>query len=129
MKAQTCLTCRSTFTDAEISGKSACPKCGNKGVPGDLNRSASVTLTHQEWRILFMWSTNYAESIKATDQPGLNSPGVVAAIAGEAKRQAPDLPPLSLREEIQQVANAFPDSKLELHQSGEVEVIKPERKN
>lgn len=124
-----CTQCRSVFTDAEIAGKSACPKCGNKGMPADLRHKATLTLTHAEWRVLFIWADRWAtERAAPDDKPGYNSPGLLRALRAEAKRQAPDLPSLSLFEDVQEVATALGKS-VELHGPDGQQKIEPERKH
>ncbi len=118
-----CLNCRGTFTEEQIKGW-GCPSCGNKGVPGDTRKKATLTLTHHEWRILFMWADNWSEECGRDDE-NFRSP--MPSIMREAKRQAPDLPGLSLMEEVQDVANAFGEVKV--HQHGETTVIKPVKKH
>lgn len=119
-----CLRCRGVFTDEQVKGKPGCPTCGNKGVPGDTRQKATLTLTHHEWRILFMWAENWAEKC-GRDEESFQSP--MAGIIREAHRQAPDLPGLTLREEVQEVANQFGD--VEMHGPEGSETVKPERKH
>ena len=122
-----CLRCRGTFTDEQVKDKPGCPTCGNKGVPGDTRKKATLTLTHHEWRILFMWADNWAaRCVKEDEQrPGYDSPGAIHGIIREAHRQAPDLPGLTLREEVQEVANQF--GEVEMHGPEGSETVKPER--
>ena len=119
-----CLRCRGTFTDEQVKGKPGCPTCGNKGVPGDTRQKATLTLTHHEWRILFMWAENWAEKC-GRDEESFQSP--MSGIIREAHRQAPDLPGLTLREEVQEVANQF--GEVEIHGPDGAETVKPERKH
>lgn len=119
-----CLRCRGTFTDEEIKGKAACPTCGNKGVPGDTRKKATLTLTHHEWRILFMWAENWAAHCSRAEE-AFQSP--LPGIIREAHHQAPDLPGLTLREEVQEVANAF--GEVEVHGPDGSEKVKPETKH
>jgi hypothetical protein len=112
------------FTDEQVKGKPGCPTCGNKGVPSDTRQKATLTLTHHEWRILFMWAENWAEKC-GRDEESFQSP--MAGIIREAHSQAPDLPGLTLREEVQEVANQFGD--VEMHGPEGSETVKPERKH
>ena len=118
-----CLNCRGTFTEEQTKGW-GCPTCGNQGVPGDTRKTATLTLTHQEWRVIFMWADFWAEKC-ARDDKTFNSP--MPSLLREVKRQAPDLPGLTLMEEVQDVANKF--GKVEIHQHGETTVIEPEKKH
>lgn len=118
-----CLICRSTFTEEQIKGW-GCPVCGNQGVPGDTRKKATLTLTHHEWRILFMWADNWSEKC-GRDEQNFNSP--IPSIIREVKRQAPDLPGLTLMDEVQSVANTF--GKVEVHQHEETKIVEPEKKH
>ena len=98
-----CTYCRSTFTDKEILGATSCPTCNSESIPADTNKSHTITLSDQEWRILFIWASNYADTL------GDNSPGptIIKGITAEVVRQCPDIPPLSLLSEVQAMANAL----------------------
>lgn len=124
-----CVVCRSTFSDEEIEGKYACPQCGGKGVPADTNEKATLTLTHHEWRTLFMWADRWATDVcKKSDQPGHDSPAVIAALVREAKRQCPTLPSLTLFGDVQEAVTAL-GTRGELHTGGDVTIIEPEKKH
>lgn len=119
-----CIQCRSVFTDEQISGHSACPSCGSKSVPGDTRQRETLTLTHHEWRVLFMWAENWAGRCLESD-PEFKSP--IPSIMREAKRQAPTMPGLSLMSDIQQVANAF--GRVEMLDGDARTFIEPEKKH
>lgn len=123
-----CLLCRGTFTDAEIEGQSACPRCGNRGVPADTRKQATATLTHHEWRILCIWAENWAERVAAkADADGYDSPRAVRSITNEIRRQAPDISPLSLRDELQQVADRI-GGEVDYHDGTTLETFRPATK-
>lgn len=119
-----CLQCRGTFTEEQTKGW-GCPTCGNQGVPGDTRRQATLTLTHQEWRVIFMWADNWSEKC-ARDDKNFSSP--MPSILREVMRQAPDLPSLTLFGEVQDAANAL-GTKAEIHGPGGTQVIEPEKKH
>ena len=122
-----CLRCRGVFTDEQIKGRSSCPTCGSKGVPGNTREKATLTLTHHEWRILFIWADNWAGQCERRDENS-DACAVIEAIAREARRQAPDFPAcLSLLDEVQDVANKF--GKVTMHQHGETIDVEPEKKH
>lgn len=121
-----CLWCRSEFTDEQIKGHSACPSCGSKGVPGDAREKATLTLTHHEWQVLFIWADNWAGYCDRND-PNVDAAGLMQALMREAKRQVPTMPSLSLAAEMQDVANHF--GRVEIHAHGETTVIDPETKH
>jgi hypothetical protein len=124
--AAMCVICRHMVESTE--GLTCCPQCGNKGVPADPNDKSTLTMTNHEWRILFMWASQWAGQCAKSDQPGYDSPAVVQAIAREAKRQASTLPALSLSEEIQELATVI-GTKAVLHQNGEETEFLPETKH
>lgn len=113
-KTVLCIKCRSTFSLKEIHDAQAkeCPVCGDKGLPGDTNHMAQLNLTHHEWRILFIWAGNWAHhaDLKSRERAKENKEEVIdvthaadtmSAIIREAKRQDPNLPGLTLQEDIQ----------------------------
>jgi DNA-directed RNA polymerase subunit RPC12/RpoP len=57
-----CLACGepSYVTEEEASNLNACPRCGDPGIPADLDDTATVTLTKHELRILTFWAEAYA---------------------------------------------------------------------
>ena len=121
-----CLRCRNVFTDGQVEGYMGCPTCGNPSVPGDTRQKATLTLTHHEWRVLFMWAENWAAQCGRDDEAFVSPiPGIIR----EARRQAPDLPGLSLREDVQELANLGIAKNITLHSADGVEKIEPERKH
>ena len=118
-----CVNCRATFAEAEIKGW-GCPRCGNQGVPGDTRKKATITLTHHEWRILFMWAENWAAQCGRSEE-NFRSP--IPGILSEVRKQAPDMPGLTLGEEVQEVANKF--GEVEIHDADGSRTVKPERKH
>lgn len=125
MKTTLCTHCRSEFTDAEIKGAIGCPSCGTKGVPADLRKKHTITLTDHEWRIIFMWADNYARTFTDDGQGQC----CIAGITGAVMKQAPDMPPLSLFAEIQDCSNAMGSSMTMVTGDGEKTEIEPEKKH
>jgi len=122
-----CLRCRGTFTDEQAKGHAGCPACGNTGVPGDLREKAEIKLTHHEWRILFMWADNWAEQCLRNDE-AFHSP--IPGILREARKQVPDLPALTMSEEIQDAVDTVPGvTKAELHQGDDVQHFEKKKKH
>ncbi len=118
-----CLSCRKEFTEAEIHGKVGCPACGDTGIPADTTETATLRLTTHEWRCVFIWAANHASSDPKMERT-IN--GIVASL----REKHPELPPLTLNEEFQQLADAFPNSGVEVRMLGKpAEVIPPKRKN
>ena len=119
-----CLNCRGTFTEEQTKGW-GCPTCGNQGVPGDTRKKATLTLTHHEWRVIFMWADNWSAKC-LRDDPKMTTP--MPSILREVMRQAPDLPSLTLMSEVQDVANAL-GTKAEIHGPDGIQTVEPEKKH
>lgn len=100
-----CVCCRRRFTEAEISGAKGCPACGDAGVPADPREIATITLTHHEWRLLGIWAHKWGEQCAKLRNP-------VDGIVGEMRRQAPDLPPLTMGEEFAGVKKLYPSAEM-----------------
>lgn len=102
--AALCVTCRSLFTEAEIATANSCPTCGSESIPADPNKTATITLTHHEWRLLCIWAHNYGEGLKSSFNP-------INSIVGEMHKQA-ELPPLTMMEEFKEIKAEFPGARL-----------------
>lgn len=99
-----CVLCRGEFTDKEVENASACPKCGSKTLPADLKRKFSFSLTEHEWRILTIFAHNHSSTCDAVD--------TVESILKEMRKQNPDVGPLSMKEEMETLREAYPDAKM-----------------
>lgn len=122
-----CIQCRQFFTDEQTKGANACPGCGSRSVPADPREKATITLTHHEWRILFMWAENWGaqcDQRPPVEGEERTSAECIAGMIAEAQRQAPGLTGLTLRQQVQEVVDGF-GVKAELHQRGEVEKFEP----
>lgn len=122
-----CLKCRGVFSEEETKSKWGCPTCGHQGVPGDTREKHSIILTDHEWRVLCMWADQWAHKCDK-DAENDNATSSINGILKEMKKQQPDLPALTLREEIQHVSTAL-GNDVELHQGDNKEVFNPERKH
>lgn len=98
MKNILCVKCRTTFSEEECVGIKACPSCGSKGQPANLNNQHSITLTDHEMRILFMWAQNFQRQHE-------NLKGTIEAIARSLREKDPTLPWLLILEEVQDLSN------------------------
>jgi DNA-directed RNA polymerase subunit RPC12/RpoP len=105
-KTVLCVECRSTFTDAETEGYTECPKCGSQGMPALLTDMHTINITRHELRILTMWAANWAEHIKDSEKK-FYAPNAIAGIASGIRAQLPEIGPLTLSEEFQEVADVF----------------------
>ncbi|MFF8406886.1 hypothetical protein ACF06P_35325 [Streptomyces sp. NPDC015684] len=112
-----CCHCRAiTEVDREGEPLTSCPNCGSTAVPADANDTVTVTLTKHELRILGIWASNYAESIK--DRPGgEDSPRVIYGILDHLGTQT-DVA-LSLRQELADLRAALPNSSVTVYRNGE----------
>ena len=123
-----CVNCRATFSESEIEGW-GCPKCGNQGIPADTKDVSTITLTNHEWRILTIWADNWAHKVCAKDQtPGCDSVACITAILNEMRRQSPNLDGLTIRDQIQDIVDAF-NTTAEMHSDGEKEIFEPKKRN
>ena len=100
-----CTLCGARFTHAEIDGATACPKCGNAGIPCDANEDMTVVINWHELRILGIWAENWAQHCQklAPGGKGQARPEVIHAIARRLERQYPGGVSLTLSGEIMQV--------------------------
>lgn len=121
-----CIACRGTFTEEQTKGW-GCPTCGNTGVPADTRKKATLTLTHHEWRVLFMFAENWAAQCERNEERPSMVLKSVQAITREAQRQAPDVT-LTLLGEIKKAVNTL-GLKADLHGPDGVETIEPEKKH
>jgi predicted nucleic acid-binding Zn-ribbon protein len=114
-----CIKCRATFTEAGYQNASGCPSCGDKGVPATLQRQTTLDITHHELRVLCIWASNYADGIK---DPKMRDPmkAALRGIFSGLRSQDPNLPALSLFDEIQEVADTFNTKAKLLSSDGEV---------
>lgn len=106
-----CLDCRYRFTEVEMAGASLCPHCESNGVPADLRKSHTITLSDHEWRVLFMWAERWAGRLAGMDEAGMddlagNPLMVILGIAECARLQQPSLPALTLAAEVRAAAFA-----------------------
>lgn len=106
-----CVECRNTFTDEETATVTECPACGTTGLPALVSDSLTIKITRHELRILTHWASNYAHSIVREDQT-MDPVKAVQGIVQGIREQSPDAGPLTLHEELQDVADAF-QSKVE----------------
>lgn len=90
-----CTRCRSEFTDAEVSGASACPSCGTTGIPMRIADDVTIAVNWHELRILTIWASNWA-----TAHCDRDSREALAAILHSLALQHPDKSPLTLAGDI-----------------------------
>lgn len=105
-----CLACGGEADTLTAGPLDACPNCGDKGVPADLEDVTSITLTTHELRILTIWASNWANAI-ASQHP--NTPRVLQTILDRIGMQTSAA--LTLRQEIADIRAAYPDSKVTVY--------------
>ena len=106
-KSILCVECRSTFSAEELdrSGATSCPTCGSTGIPADLKDALELHITRHELRILTIWAANYAYQCDKKDENS-HLMTVVNGIIKGIRSQHAEVGPLSLHEELQEVADA-----------------------
>ncbi len=121
MKTTRCTRCAKEFSDDELEGHYSCPNCGCEGVPCAISEDVVVKINWHELRILGVWATNFAES--TLDE---NQQKDLAAVLKRLEEQFPGKTPLTIRGELQQVADAT-GCRVEVKASHSREVIKPNK--
>jgi len=106
-----CTICQAEFTEAEIKGASCCPSCGDKGVPCAISDDVTIKINWHELRILCIWAERWAMQADASDP---TSDGVVTidCITQRLLKQHPSKAPLTIRGEVEQVKEIYPDTEL-----------------
>lgn len=128
-KIARCTTCRSEFSESELAGVSACPRCGTKGVPMSIAQDVTVRINWHELRILTIWASNWAARCAESDRPGYDSPAAVGSIIRALEKQKPDesYPPLTLLGEVQKIAEEF-GTEATMIEGSKRTVVKPPTK-
>jgi predicted nucleic acid-binding Zn-ribbon protein len=99
-----CVRCGGEFTEAQIAGASACPVCGSKGVPASPANDRDVRINWHELRVLCIWAENWAGHCEAKADESMVD--LIHTIAARLQAQHPDMAPLTLTGEIQQLRDA-----------------------
>lgn len=103
-----CVRCRGEFTEAQITGKNACPGCGNAGAPMSPDEDVTVAINWFELRILCIWAEQWANATKARGQDTTDMLGCVFGIAKALQEQHPTRTPLTLSGEVAQLREQYP---------------------
>lgn len=117
-----CTECRHEFADEEATGAS-CPNCGTEGVPMAIADDVTIRINWHELRILCMWASNFASTFTG---PAARAQKALASIIRCIKSQHPEMPGLTLADDLQEVADHF-NSTVEKHERGVVESFTPKR--
>lgn len=107
-----CVLCSSEFTNTQLKGASACPKCGNEGLPMSPKQDVEIKVNWHELRILTIWAEHWANHIK--DAPDAKGQPVqtIFAIAKRLQDQHPLMSPLTLSGEFEQLKAAYPGAEV-----------------
>lgn len=116
-----CTECRGEFSDDEVYD--ACPNCGTCGVPMSITEDVTIKINWHELRILCMWASNFASSFSGEAQ---RSQKALATIIRMIRAQHPEMGPLTMTEEIQEVADHF-DTNVTEHKGEQTIEFKPKR--
>lgn len=114
-KTTRCTMCAAEFSDEELKGAEACPRCGSTSIPCDVNEDVTIKVNWHELRILGIWASNWA-----LEKCSESSTVVLSAILDRLEKQFPDKTPLSLAREIKKLQEEFPT--ISLIQNGDVVV-------
>lgn len=98
-----CTVCGARFTEAEIKGW-GCPKCKNQGTPCGTKGDVLVEVNWHELHILTCWAERHAHT-----DPDSDMPRVVTAISRRLQAQFPEMPPLTLAQEISELPTKMSD--------------------
>lgn len=98
MKTIRCTGCSAEFSDEELQGRTSCPACGTDSVPCDIADDVAIDINWHELRILCMWATNYAVSMKKP-----NSSTSLRNIISRLEAQYPTRTKLTLAGELAQL--------------------------
>jgi len=122
-KTTRCADCRCEFTDEELVGATACPKCGTASTPMDMSDDIELHINVHELRILTIWASNWAEQhCKPASQRTLSS------IINALRPQVQSGTPLTMGDEFQGVADTL-GTDVEVHGADGKQVIKPETRH
>lgn len=107
-----CVLCSSEFTNSQLRGASACPKCGSEGLPMSPTQDVEVKINWHELRILTMWAEHWANHIKELPDAKGNPIQTVFAIAKRLQDQHPFKVPLTLSGELEQLKQEYPGAEV-----------------
>ena len=96
-KIARCITCSKEFTKEELKGASACPFCGDEGIPCNPKDDVNIKINWHELRILTIWAENWEGKFCRKEKKRSIT---IACIARRLQHQFPDKTPLTLAGEI-----------------------------
>lgn len=102
-----CLECDGEFSEEDIAGKTACPKCAAQVPPVDPKNDVTVKLNWHELRILGCFADNWAR-----EKCGPRQVRTLAGIFDRLEAQHPGRTPLSLAREVREIQADHPNATL-----------------
>jgi hypothetical protein len=125
-KSIRCVRCRSEFSEVEIEGHDACPKCQATGLPMAIKDDVTIRINWHELRILGMWADNWA-GICDKQEHGQDGKGTIAGILRAISAQHPGRAPLTIGGELEQLQESYPEMTA-TDNLGNV-IVKPKKPN
>ena len=113
-----CVIRLSGFTEAQIEGKSACPNCGDKGVPMSPDQDVTLSINWHELRVLSLWAERWALKHSENNPEMLKT---VYAIASRLQEQCPSLTPLTLTGELKELKKQYPSMETNIATDEQIE--------
>ena len=109
-KVQRCIKCNTEFSEIEVEDATACPACGDTGIPAAIKDDVTVKINWHELRILTIWAENWAKKIQKDDsRRNGGSLLTIMSIAGRLQNQHPDKTKLTLFSEIRELREKLPE--------------------
>jgi predicted nucleic acid-binding Zn-ribbon protein len=118
-----CLICGEESEISDDVHVHGCPKCGDTGVPADLDATTTIRITTQELRILTRWASDYARELdhkSALNGAAGKALNIVRTIVDRLATQTPVA--LTLEQEVADMRASHPNSKVTVHRSDGTEV-------
>ena len=122
-KTTRCTECRHEFSEVELVDAISCPHCGSQGVPMSISEDITLKINWHELRILCIWASNFASTFTGESA---RSQKALASIIAAIRAQHPEMGPLTMTEEIQELADHF-NSKVTESKGGIETEFKPKR--
>lgn len=107
-----CVRCRSEFGELAIKGATACPACGDPGIPMSPDNDVTININWHELRILTIWAEFWANHNKEKHPEMIQA---VFSIAAVLQDQHPDKGPITFSGEVTELKEAFPKSEIKVH--------------
>ena len=118
-KTTRCITCSAEFTDAEVVGVCACPKCGTTSLPLGICRDLTLTINWSELRLLANWACFWADKM-FTEKDNDSRAALGAVLKRITVHRQEGWPALTLAGEVKDLQKSGIDC--ELIQDGEITI-------